>query len=97
MTPEKTGAPTGESRGAEDSRTTPSVTLAGDAAMTRRRQAAARLAPLPDGVRDPLDQAGLPDVAAACRWWFECLSKPLDVLERVHHCPCTTDPTGDDQ
>ncbi len=57
--------------------------------LDARRQAAARLAPLPDGRRDPDLELDHPrTIAGPCSRSYACLAQPLEVLERVHHCPC---------
>lgn len=56
--------------------------------LAARRQAADRCPPYTDtGRRDPLD---VPRQAPAgpCTRGFACLAQTLDVLTRVHHCPC---------
>ena len=56
--------------------------------LETRRQAAARLAPLPDGRRDPNLELDHPRIVGPCSRGYACLAQPLEVLERVHHCPC---------
>ena len=57
--------------------------------LDARRQATARLAPLPDGRRDPNLELDHPrTIAGPCSRGYACLAQSLDVLERVHHCPC---------
>ncbi len=55
--------------------------------LAARREAAARLAPLDDGHRDPLDRLRL-SAAEPCSRGFACLAQSIEVLVRAHHCPC---------
>lgn len=55
--------------------------------LSRRRQAARRLPPLPGGTVDPLDPHRLPE-PVTCSRGFACTAQPLEVLARAHHCPC---------
>lgn len=56
---------------------------------SKRRDAAARSEPLESGLRDPLDGVRLPEPGPGCTLGFACLSKSIDVLQRVGRCPCT--------
>lgn len=56
--------------------------------LRRRHGAADRQPPLDDGIRDPLEGQRLPHSSSTCSRNFACLSQRLEVLERVHHCPC---------
>ena len=69
----------------------PTVAATADMArqLAARRDAAARLAPLDDGRRDPdMDGVRLLEVTGPCSRYFACTAQNLDMLQRVHHCPC---------
>jgi hypothetical protein len=59
------------------------------AGMKSRRDAAARCEPLESGLRDPLDGIRLPNPGPGCTLNFACLSKSIEVLQRVETCPCS--------
>ena len=63
----------------------PTTDIAGD--LRRRHGAADRQPPLDNGIRDPLESQRLPHTSP-CSRGFACLAQPIEVLERVHHCPC---------
>lgn len=67
--------------------TTVSATSDISGQLRRRRGAADRLPPLDAGSRDPLNAARAPH-GSTCSRGYACLGQPLEVLERVHHCPC---------
>ncbi len=56
--------------------------------LKARRLAAARMAPLRSGVRDPLDLQHLPEPAPPCSRRFACLAQPIEVLQAAGRCPC---------
>lgn len=81
-----TGQVWGDTNGGASTSLNQTSDIAGE--LRRRRGAADRLPPLDKGSRDTLNGQRLPHSSSTCSRGFDCLAQPLEVLARIHHCPC---------